>query len=74
MQEVVPMFKLIIAAVFGLFASVSAMAAPVVLTSLTDSIDFTTTSTAILSAAAALMVVYITWKAAKLVIGAVKGL
>ena len=49
-------------------------AAPVDLSSLTNAIDFSTTSTAILAAGAALIGVYIVWKAAGLVIRAVRGL
>jgi hypothetical protein len=44
------------------------------LSSLTTAVDFSTTSTAVLTVAAALAAVYITVKASKLVIGAVKGL
>ena len=51
----------------------SAFAAPVDLTALTTAVDFSTTTTAILSVAAALIVVYIAWKAAKMVISAVRG-
>lgn len=57
----------------GLSASSMAVAAAPDYTTLTTAVDFSTTSTAILSVAAALIVVYITWKGAKLVIGAVRG-
>lgn len=50
----------------------SASAAPVVLTSLTDAVDFSTSSDAILVVGAALISVYITIKAASFVIGMVK--
>lgn len=50
----------------------SASAAPVVLTSLTDAVDFSTSSAAILVVGAALISVYITIKAASFVIGMVK--
>jgi hypothetical protein len=52
----------------------SAMAAPVVLTALTDAVDFSTVITAVLAVAAIMVGVYVAWKAAKLVIGAVRGL
>lgn len=56
---------------FGLVGA--AQAAPVDLTSLTSAVDFSTTTTAVLAVAASLIGVYIAWKAAKLVIGAVRG-
>lgn len=52
--------------------SMSAHAAPVDLTSLTTAVDFSTATTALLGVAAAMIVVYIAWKAAKMVIHAVK--
>lgn len=52
----------------------AASAAPVDLSSLTTAIDFSTTTSAVLGVAAALIVVYIAWKAAKLVIGALRGM
>ena len=58
--------------VFGLIASSMAMALPVDLTSLTTAVDFSTTTTAILGVAAALIVVYIAWKAASMVLAAVR--
>ena len=51
----------------------AASAAPVDLSSLTTAVDFSTTTTAVLGVAAALITVYIAWKAAKLVISAVRG-
>ena len=43
------------------------------MTTLTTAVDFGTVTTAILSVAASLIVVYIAWKGAKMVLGAVKG-
>lgn len=43
------------------------------LTTLTAAVDFGTVTTAMLGVAAALIVVYIAWKGAKMVLGAVKG-
>ena len=54
-------------------APLSAFAAPVDLTSLTTAVDFSTTTTAVLGVAAALIGVYIAWKAAKMVLSAVRG-
>lgn len=54
-------------------APVAAFAAPVDLSSLTTAVDFSSTTTAILGVSAALIVVYIAWKAAKMVISAVRG-
>lgn len=56
-----------------LLGSGFAFAVPVDLTTLTTAVDFSTATTAVLGVAAALIVVFIAWKAAKLVIGAVKG-
>lgn len=53
-------------------AAVPALAAPPDLTSLTDAVDFSTAGTAILAVGAALIVVYITIKAAMFVIGMIK--
>lgn len=53
-------------------AAVPAFAAPVDLTTLVDSVDFSTTGTAVLAVGAALIVVYITIKAAGFVIGMVR--
>lgn len=57
----------------GSFAG-AANAVAVDLTSLTTSVDFSTTTTAILGVAASLIVVYIAWKAAKMVVSAVRGM
>lgn len=65
-------FYALFAMAFSLFG-VSAHAAPVDLTALTAAVDFSTTTTAVLGVAAALIVVYIAWKAAKMVISAVRG-
>lgn len=54
------------------FASAPSIAAPVDLTSLTTAVDFSTTTTALLGVAAALIVVYIAWKAASMVLAAVR--
>ncbi len=59
--------------VAGLFAS-GAHAVPVDLTSLSSAVDFSTTTAAVLGVAASLIVVYIAWKAAKMVIGALRGM
>ncbi len=52
---------------------VPAFAAGPDLSSLTSSIDFSTVVTAILAVAAAIIVVHIAWKGAKMVLAAVKG-
>jgi hypothetical protein len=53
-------------------APLSAFAAGPDLTTLTTAVDFGTVTTAILGVSAALIVVYIAWKGASLVIGAVR--
>ncbi len=68
-----------IARKYGFGASLTALAtqasaAPVDVTSLTAAVDFSTVITAILAVAAIMVGVYVAWKAAKMVIGAVKGL
>lgn len=63
----------IAAGVAGASASGMALAAGPDYTTLTTAVDFGSTSTALLAVAAALVVVYITWKGAKLVLQAVKG-
>ena len=60
---------LLFALLFSLFG-ISAFAAPVDLSSLTDSVDFSTTITAVLLVAAALAGVAIAWKGAKIVLRA----
>lgn len=56
-----------------LSSAAAAQAAGPDLTSLTTAVDFGTVTTAILGVSAAIIVVYIAWKGAKMVIGAVKG-
>lgn len=63
-----------LATLLGLSQSGDASAAAVDLTSLTTAVDFSTTTTAVLGVAAALIVVYIAWKAAKMVISALRGM
>ena len=65
-------FAVALTAVVGLFAG-NANAAAVDLSTLTAAVDFSTATTAVLGVAAALITVYIAWKAAKLVLNAVKG-
>lgn len=55
------------------FFGVNAHAVGPDLTTLTAAVDFGTVTTAMLGVAAALIVVYIAWKGAKMVLGAVKG-
>lgn len=54
-------------------APLSSFAAGPDLSTLTAAVDFGTVTTALLGVGAAIIVVYIAWKGAKLVIGAVKG-
>ena len=70
-------FKNLLAVVLAASSAVvvttaSAAGTPVVLTSLTDAVDFSTSSSAILVVGAALIGVYITIRAASFVIGMVK--
>lgn len=65
--------NMLLIAVLSVFAA-PAFAVPVDLTTLTAAVDFSTASAAVLLVAAALIAVYIAWKAAKMVIGAVKGM
>ena len=51
----------------------AASAAPVDLSSLSAAVDFSSATVAILAVGAALITVYIAWKAAKMVISAVRG-
>lgn len=62
-----------IAGVTVALAPLSAFAAPPDFTSLTTAIDMSTTSAALLLAAAALIGVYILWKGANMIMGAFKG-
>ena len=57
----------------ALVASSGARAAAVDLTALTTAVDFSSTTTAILGVCASLIVVYIAWKAASMVIAASVG-
>lgn len=66
------MFKKI-AGVLVAVAPLSAYAVPPDFTSLTSAIDMSTTSAALLLAAAALIGVYILWKGANMIMGAFKG-
>jgi hypothetical protein len=52
----------------------SASAAPLDLSTLTASVDFSSVITAILAVAAIMVGVYVAWKAAKMVVSAVRGL
>lgn len=62
----------LMASFFSLFG-VSAHAVGPDLTSVTTAVDFGTVTTAVLGVAASLIVVYIAWKGAKMVIAAVRG-
>lgn len=62
----------LIASALGLVGA-SAHAAGPDLTTLTGAVDFGTVTTAVLDVAAALILVYIAWKGAKMVIAAVRG-
>ena len=57
----------------GLGSSVAAFAAGPDLTTLTSAIDFGTVTTAVLAVGASIVGVYLAWKGAKILIGAVKG-
>lgn len=72
-KKVQSLFLVALTALGLSFASLPAVAAPPDLTSLTTAVDFSTVTTAILAVAAALIVVYIAWKGAKMVISAVRG-
>lgn len=54
-------------------APLSSFAAGPDLSTITAAVDFGTVTTALLGVGAAIIVVYISWKGAKMVIGAVKG-
>ena len=51
----------------------SAFAVPVDLSSVTDAVDFSTVISSLLLVAAALAGVYIAWKGAKMILGAIRG-
>lgn len=65
--------KLGLASGLGLLA-MNASATAVDVTSLTAAVDFSSVITAILAVAAISVGVYVAWKAAKMVVGAVRGL
>lgn len=73
------MFGKLKAAILSLFAlafsltGTSAHAVGPDLSTLTAAVDFSTVTTAVLGVAAALIVVYIAWKGAKMVLAAVRG-
>ena len=56
------------------FIGANVQAAPVDVTALTTAVDFSTVIAAILAVAAIMVGVYVAWKAAKMVIAAVRGL
>lgn len=72
------MFKLLKkvgAVVLGLFASASAFALPpTTIAELTTGISFADVGLGILAVAALMAALYVTWKGAKMVLGAVRGL
>ncbi len=67
------MKHLVVVSAAALGLSAPAYAVPPDLTSLTTAVDFSTATDAILAVAAALIVVYIAMKAAKMVLGMVRG-
>lgn len=67
------LFYVFLAAVLS-FISASAHAAGVDVSSLTTAVDLSTVITAILAVAGTMVGVYVAWKAAKMVIAAVRGL
>jgi len=67
--------KKVLVAALGVFASASAFAvAPATLADLTTAISFADVSLAILAVAALLVAVGVTWKGAKMVLRAVRGM
>ncbi len=66
-------YKLLFPALVASFVSLPALAAGPDLTTLTTAVDFGTVTTAILGVGAAIIVVYLAWKGAKMVIAAVRG-
>ncbi|MCX7180909.1 MAG: hypothetical protein NTX56_19790 [Proteobacteria bacterium] len=72
-KEVVTGFVAGTATLLGLSAPKESYAAGPDLTTVTAAVDFGTVTTAVLGVAAALIVVYIAWKGAKMVIAAVRG-
>lgn len=68
--------KLVLLSAIGLAAGLMgapAFAAGPDLSTLTSAVDFSTVTTAVLGVAAALIVVYIAWKGAQMVLHAVRG-
>ncbi|WP_018507905.1 hypothetical protein [Thiobacillus thioparus] len=65
--------KVVAVGTAAMVAAGNAMAVPPDYTSLTSAIDMSTTSAALLLAAAALIGVYILWKGATMIMGAFKG-
>lgn len=57
----------------AMFFAISAFAAPVDLTSITNAVDFTTVIAAVLLVAAALAGVYIAWKGSKMILAVISG-
>lgn len=68
LRKFVMMFLSLVACLFG----VSAFAAGPDMSSLTTAIDFGTVTVAVLAAASALAVVYVAWKGASMVLGAIR--
>lgn len=62
----------VLASFLGLFGASPAMAAG--LTDLTDAVDFSEVSTAVLAIGVALAGVYVIWKGASLILRAIRGL
>lgn len=72
LKQLQTMFVALLALAFSLLG-MPAFAAGPDMTTLTTAVDFGTVTAAILAVAAALIVVYIAWKGAKMVIAAVRG-
>lgn len=72
MQLIRNFFMALMAAFLSLLGLAAHAAGPD-LTTLTTAVDFGTVTTAVLGVAAALIVVYIAWKGAKMVLAAVRG-
>jgi hypothetical protein len=72
MKKLQALFLYCLASLFAFFGAPVFAAGPD-LTTLTTAVDFSTVTTAVLAVAAALIVVYIAWKGAKMVLAAVRG-
>lgn len=72
-MQKIQMFLVALVAMFSAFIAPATYAVPPDFTSLTSAIDMSTTSAALLLAAAALIGVYILWKGANMIMGAFKG-